>query len=320
MNGVHVQIDLNLLRVLDVLLEERSATRTGARLGLSQSAVSHALGRLRHMVGDDLFVRGPEGMRPTPRALELGPQVHAALGQLHAALAPAAFDPETSVRRFTVAAGAYACAVLAPTLVARMSQLAPGVELAIAEYADDMVDRMDAREVDFLVGGVLAAPERFAREALLEESLAWVVAAGSPLGRRNDIDLEALASVPHVVIGRRLHGGSSASSDRGMVSRASWEDAGALEAALAAAGLKRRIGVTVPDTYSALAIATRSEMATLIPRRLARLSAQSGKVRLIEPPYASPPVEIGLTFLKDRLSEPALNWMRDLIHEVAAEV
>src|SRR4051812_16994715 len=104
--------DLNLLRIFDVVLEERSVTRAGVRLGLTQSAVSHALNRLRYTLNDELFLRGPGGMEPTPRALEIGPQVHAALTQLQSAVAPAGFDPTISERRFTIAAGAYACAVM----------------------------------------------------------------------------------------------------------------------------------------------------------------------------------------------------------------
>src|SRR4051812_28160958 len=110
-------LDLNLLRVLDVMLEERSVTRTGARLGLTQSAVSHALNRLRYVLNDELFLRGPDGMQPTPRAVEMGPPVHAALNQLQAALAPSDFDPTTSERRFSIVSGAYANAILVPPLV-----------------------------------------------------------------------------------------------------------------------------------------------------------------------------------------------------------
>src|SRR3954447_9715675 len=134
MNLAH-NLDLNLLRVLDVMLEERSVTRTGSRLGLSQSAVSHALTRLRYMLNDDLFLRGSAGMQPTPRAMEMGPQVHAALNQLQAALSTPDFDPRTSERRFAVAAGVYACGVLAAPLVSRLAEEAPLSELAIVERA-----------------------------------------------------------------------------------------------------------------------------------------------------------------------------------------
>lgn len=308
--------DLNLLRVFDVMLEERNVTRAGARLGLTQSAVSHALNRLRYSLNDELFVRGPSGMQPTPRALEMGPQVHAALSQLQSALTLPDFDPATSERRFTIIAGAYACGVLAPPLVSRLALSAPLCELAIAEQTSDLVERLDARRVDFLVGGVVAAPERFARETILTESLAWVVRAGHPLTQRNAVDLEALAAVPHAVISRTPVG-DEREARRGVLTQASWEDAGAFEAALATEGLRRRVGVTVPDTYSALAVASRSDMATLVPRRLALLSAQSGRLALIEPPYPSPPVEVTLLYLQERLNEPAIGWMRDTMRSVA---
>ncbi len=312
-------IDLNLLRIFDVLLEERSVTRAGSRLGLTQSAVSHALNRLRHGLEDELFIRGPSGMEPTPRALQMGPQVRSAISQLQAALEPADFDPAVSTKRFTMVAGAFACAVLAPALVGRLSAAAPSMELAVVDAPVDMVDQLDARQVDFLIGSVITAPERFARETLLVEELAWVVSADSPLARQGVIDLEALVSTAHIVIARRPVGaGADIDARRGLVSRASWEDAGALEAALATEGLKRRIGVTVPDTYAAMAIAARSDMAALIPRRLALMSAQSGKLKLIEPPYASPPVAVGLIYLSERLAEAPIAWMRRQILEVAA--
>lgn len=310
--------DLNLLRVFDVLLEERNVTRAGARLGLTQSAVSHALNRLRYALNDELFVRGPSGMQPTPRALEMGPQVHAALTQLQSAIALSDFDPRISERRFTITAGAYACAVLVPPLVDRMAREAPLAELAIVEQTPDMLDALDARRVDFLVGGVVSAPDRFERETILTEELVWVVRGGHSLTAAREVTLAKLASIPHVVIARSAQGGIAGPGRRTIATQASWEDAGAFEAALAARGLKRRIGVSVPDTYSALAVAARSEMATLIPRRLAQASAQSGRVALIEPPYPSPAVEVSLLYLKERLNDPAIAWMRNLIVRAAA--
>jgi DNA-binding transcriptional LysR family regulator len=297
--------DLNLLRVFDVLLEERSVTRTGARLGLTQSAVSHALNRLRYMLGDELFVRGSAGMQPTPRAVEMGPQVHAALNQLQAALAPSDFDPATSERGLQ--------------LVQRLAEAAPQAELMIAELALNVLERMDARRVDFMVGSVLASPERFARETILTEELVWVVRAGHPAFQSGPIDLATLVSVPHVVIARSLPGLIEDGGERrAFVSRASWEDAGAFEAALASRGLTRQVGVSVPDTYTALAVASRTDMATLIPRRLALLMAQGGRVRLIDPPYESPSVDISLLYLRERLAEPAIAWMHAQIRAVAA--
>ena len=185
MNVMHLaNLDLNLLRVFDVLLEERSVTRAGARLGLTPSAVSHALSRLRYHLGDELFQRDRQGMQPTRKALEIGPNLHAALSQLQRALTPADFDPSVSDRRFSVVAGAYACAVLIPAVVAELQAKAPGVLLQIMENPPDLVEQLDSGQIDFVVAGFESAPERFARERLIIEALAWVVARRPPTQQR----------------------------------------------------------------------------------------------------------------------------------------
>jgi DNA-binding transcriptional LysR family regulator len=260
-------------------------------------------------------------MAPTARAIEMGPQVHAALAQLQAAIAPADFSPANSERRFVLVAGAYACAVLAPPLVSRLAAEAPLTELAIGQHTADVFDRLDSHRVDFIVGGALATPARFVREVIAHERLAWLVRADHPIAKLNHVELEDLVSAPHVVISSSIPGlGDDVAAPRGLVTRASWEDAGAFETALAARGLTRRIGVSVPDSYAAIAVIARSEMITLMPRRLALLSAQSGRLKLIEPPYPSPSVDISLIYLKERLVEPAVAWMRDLIRSTAAAI
>src|SRR5580692_10410569 len=108
MQDIHfLSLDLNLLRVFDAMADELNVTRAGGRLGLSQSAVSHALRRLRHALQDPLFVRGPEGMRPTARAEEIAPRLRQGLAQVQEALSPTAFSPSTTTRRFTIATSGY---------------------------------------------------------------------------------------------------------------------------------------------------------------------------------------------------------------------
>ena len=314
MNAMHLaSLDLNLLRVFDVLLEERSVTRAGARLGLTPSAVSHALSRLRYHLGDELFQRDRQGMQPTRKALEIGPSLHAALGQLQSALTPADFDPAHSDHRFSVVAGAYACAVLMPGVVAELQARAPGVLLHITETPPDLIEQLDSGQTDFVVSVFDAAPERFARERLMSEALAWVVRTGHPLCDAGPATLEDLVGVPHVVVKTRRE-----ADERQAISlRSSWEDFGAFESELAKRGLRRHVGVVAPDTFSAMTIVARSEMAALIPRRLALLSVQSGRLALIEPPYETAPVNVSLLYRKDRLSEPPIAWMRALLSNAA---
>lgn len=310
--------DLNLLRVFDVLLQERNVTRAGARLGLSQSAVSHALNRLRLNLGDELFVRGPSGMKPTPRAIEIGARLHEPLAQLQAAVGAKDFDPASSRRRFNLVAGSYASLIFLPPLARMVADRAPHVDLNIMAFGADFVDRLDNREADLVIASFISVPDRYLRETLIREDLVWAVAPNSRLAAKDKVTLSDIAATPHVSVDTReaLLG----ASQRGFQMRATWEDAGALELALGAAGLTRRIAVTVPDTYAALAVVSRSEFATLAPQRLVKAWANAGRIKTIEPPYPSAPAEITLLQRRDIAEEAPTAWLRALIHEAALEL
>src|SRR5580693_10611541 len=122
-------IDLNLLVVFDAMMQERNVTRAGERLGLSQPAMSHALTRLRHMLKDDLFVRSPKGMLPTPRAEEIALPLRHALDGLQHSLEPTVFDPCAAQRTFRIAADNYAAIVLVAPVAGRIAKSAPDVTL-----------------------------------------------------------------------------------------------------------------------------------------------------------------------------------------------
>ena len=120
MNSVHID-DLNLLRVLDAVLTEGSATSAAKALGMTQSAVSHALGRLRDQLGDPLVVRGGHGLLPTPRGEALRGPVRRVLSDLSEALAPVEFDPATARMELKIAAPDYTTVILLPALVVRLA-------------------------------------------------------------------------------------------------------------------------------------------------------------------------------------------------------
>src|SRR6267154_4811487 len=160
--------DLNLLVVFDAVMQERSVTRAGGRIGLSQPAMSHALNRLRHMLKDELFVRTPDGMVPTPRAELLAQPLRSALSEMQLALEPAVFDPAASDRRFLLALNNYAAVVLASPLVAAVSAAAPAVRLDLRPSGTmDIVDRLDRGDLDLTVGGIGSPGVRFVSVRLL---------------------------------------------------------------------------------------------------------------------------------------------------------
>src|SRR3984957_19886688 len=124
-------LNLNLLVVFDGIMHQKTLTRAGQRLGMSQPAVSHALARLRHVLKDELFVRTPEGMRPPPRAERMAGPVRSALRELQVTVEPDEFDASQASRSYTIAANNYAARAVIPALVRRMAKLAPSIVLEV---------------------------------------------------------------------------------------------------------------------------------------------------------------------------------------------
>ena len=175
-------LDLNLLRVFEALMEERSATRAGSRLGLTQSAISHALNRLRYVLKDELFVRGPDGMQPTERAAEIAPRLRQGLLQLQLALSPSEFIPEQTDRRFTIACTEYAGAVIIPPLIARLRQEAPHASLSILPSNQGVAETLRCGRADLAIGSFRRFPDWFESETLLQENRVWVPRRRQPGG------------------------------------------------------------------------------------------------------------------------------------------
>jgi DNA-binding transcriptional LysR family regulator len=323
MNFVHFDaLDLNLLRVFDALIEERSVTRAGERLGLSQSAISHALNRLRYVLHDELFVRVPDGMRPSPRAAEIAPRLRAGLLQLQLALAPAEFVPRQTHRRFTIACGEYVGTVLMPGFIASLRALAPNAELGIRPSNMGVTEALLAGRVDLAIGSFRRVPEPFVYEPLFQETRVWVLSADHPAAR-DELTLERLASLSHLIIsatGEDEHAINGYVTDHGLERLVTRSEVGLLQAALAARGLRRVIGLTTPHFLAALAVVSQSDMAAPLPRRLAAAFAERFRLRLFEPPYASPPFEIMALWHRDHGAEPAIVWLRTVLRDVAAEL
>jgi DNA-binding transcriptional LysR family regulator len=311
-------LDLNLLRVFDALAEEGSVTRAGARLGLTQSAVSHALGRLRHALQDELFVRGPDGMRPTARAQEIAPRLSLGLHQLQLALAPAVFTPADASHRFTIAASGYVCTVLMPQVAAELRLAAPGVELRLQTPGVSLGDDLQTGRIDIAIGGFGRADARFDRETLFFETTVWVMRADHPAAGEPQT-VESLAAIPHVIVAtaEEDHAVEGRVSEGGVERRVILDDRGAFEQALAVSGGRRTTGLTVQDTHSALAIVSQSDMAALVPRRMAMTFAAQYGLKLFEPPYAADPIALEALWRQDLSGSPSLSWLRERLRSVA---
>lgn len=320
MKEVHFQtLDLNLLRIFDALAEEGSVTRTGRRLGLTQSAVSHALNRLRFALNDELFVRGPDGMNPTARSVEIRPQLRRALDQLQAALGPSDFIPAKTHRRFSIAAPSAVATLLLPEVIAKVRAQAPNAELRIQRVGPDIAEALETGRIDLAIGAFGRVSQGFIKEVLLEERMVWAIRRDHPCANQ-PLTVEALCRLPLLMLSALEVGeavdGRLASG--GVERRVVWDDGG-MERALEDCD-KRGVVVTIDDAHAALAIVARTDMAALAPRRLAVSWAETYGLKLMEPPYESKALTLDLLWRADQGSHPAMVWLCGLLREAAAEL
>jgi DNA-binding transcriptional LysR family regulator len=291
-------IDLNLLIVFDAMLEDRSVTRAGRRVGLSQPAMSHALNRLRYMLKDELFVRTPEGMTPTPRAEELAEPLRHALNEMRQALEPALFDPATSDHRFTVAVDNCTAIVLVPSLVAAVSAAAPGVRLDILPRSVmDIVERLDHGELDLAVDTMDSPGARFVATQLFQDRLVLVMRRDHPVGR-DALSARAIAALDFLDI-------SSIQNDTAILDR--W---------LASNGLDRRVALRAPY-LSTVSILLQSDMVTILSRRIAEELARGHALRLCNLPFEAPAEQTMMLWPRRLDRQSAHRWLRGVIRSVS---
>jgi DNA-binding transcriptional LysR family regulator len=291
--------DLNLLVVFEAILRDRSVTKAGGRLGLSQPAMSHALNRLRWMLTDQLFIRTPEGMVPTPRAEQLAHPVRRALGELQSALDPEEFIPAQAERRFTLAVNNYAAVVLAGPITAECAALAPNVRVSLRPSGTlNLPELLDRGELDVAIAALEPPADRFASRVLVEDRYVAVMRRGHPVAHKK-LDLKTFAALPHLVIS------------------SSGEDLSFVDAALGAAGYARSIALEAPY-LSAGAILVQSDMVAVLGSQIAQEFRRAYPIDLRDLPFKSPRLHTVMLWHKRFNDQVAHRWLREMVVSVAA--
>lgn len=301
-------VDLNLLVIFDAVMRERNVTRAGKRLGLTQSAVSNALNRLRHLVKDDLFVRGADGMMPTTRALELGPSLRKALNMVETAFDPVVFDPATATQTFNLSMADYVASLVLPRLMSRLEKLAPHVDIRVRhnDYVSGF-DLLDANEIDCVIGGFPTGgiypeyPERFKSQPLFTETYVCVTRHDHALAG-HDITLEEFVAANHLLV--TITGEATGVTDR----------------VLEKMGLKRRIPMTCNHFLVAPLIIEKSDLIITLARRMAERFAHINKLHIMPVPMELDPVKITLLWHGREHDHPAYVWMRELLVDICKDI
>lgn len=289
--------DLNQLFTLDVLLSECSVAQAARRLGLSPSAMSRALARLRETLGDPLLVRAGRGLVPTPRALELRERLSHLVQEAEAVLRPAETpDLGRLVRTFTLRTGDGFVENFGPDLIERVRQEAPGVRLRFVQKLGQDSGPLREGSVDLETGvvGRETAPELRAR-ALFRDRFVGVVRVGHALGE-GEITAERYARCGHIAV-----------SHRG-------QDRGPIDGALESLGLEREMVALVGGFSTALALARASDLVATVPER----HTQNLRVGMLSflLPVSLPELTVSLLWHPRLDADPAHRWLRGCIQEV----
>ncbi len=308
MHTVNVaELDLNLLVALRALLTEQHVTRAASRVGLTQPAMSHALARLRGVLGDPLLVRTRSGMALTPRAKELVEPLDRILDDVARLVAPPeAFDPARSTRTFRVGTSDYVELVLMPAVLSRIWREAPNVNVHVRALGGRALDDLEEGRMDVALGplavsGGKSSHVRF--QKLMAERFVCVVRQDHPsIGKR--LTLSQLVALPHALISP---GGSTG---------------GIVDAALAKLGKRRRIAVEVPHFLVAPFLVEKTDVILTLAERVASALAPAVRLRVLRPPpeLALPGFDVSLVWHERHQADPAHAWFRNIVATVAKEL
>ncbi len=295
-------IDLNLLSVFQEVYRERQISAAARRLGLTQSAVSNALARLRRSFGDELFVRTAHGMQPTPLAQQMAEPIGAAMAQVALALSQRSrFDPATSGRRFTLAMTDVGEVYFMPVLIERCRAVAPNVEIAsIRANGLTLKDDMETGRVDLAIGAFEDVSEALYHRALFRQRFVSMFRKEHPLAR-GKVDLARFVAASHLIV-------DAAQSPYDRIN-------GLLEKAGVTAATRFR----VPHFTAVPYIVSTSDLVVTVPQKLAESAASPFGLKWIEPPLALPTLQTNVFWHRRFNHDPGIQWLRGLIADVFAE-
>lgn len=291
--------DLDLLRTLDVLLAERNVTRAAARLGVSQSAASQRLARLRDFFADELLVSGRGGLVLTPRAAAVKEPLAAALSELRAAVrAGAPFEPGSSERRFTILGNDLVEALAIPRALATITVEAPGVTLSVERTGPDFAERLETGTADLAFVPNFLVHESLRRLPLPRERFVVLLRTGHPASERR-LTLPRYLKLDHLLIAPRAQPGSL------------------VDTALAKLGKQRRVVARIQHFVSAPHIVAQSDVALTCPEIVARVARDWFPVVERPLPLSLPLDEASMVWHDRSQDDAGHQWLRRRIAEEA---
>jgi DNA-binding transcriptional LysR family regulator len=300
MNAMHYeQIDLNLLSIFEAVMTELNVSRAAERLNMTQPAVSHALRRLRRITNDELFIKVPSGVSPTPKALELWAPIRESLLQIRQAFSPTVFDLESATHTFTLSMADYTAALLLPKLLPILEKTAPNINLRTVPNTNiNAINLLEQAEIDIALGRFFRPSARLRIQDLTSDTYICIMRQGHPLACKK-LTLKQYVNANHLLVS--LTG----------------EATGFIDEQLREKGLQRRIVLTVNQFNLVPELIANSDLITAIPMRTLQRSPSKEQLHVAELPIEVAPALLQMMWHERKQREPAHEWLRGIIVEIA---
>ncbi len=295
-------MDLKLLKTFDAIYRCASLSKAADELGISQPAVSQALGRLREHFADPLFMRTAHGMTPTPHALGMVHMVRSAIESVEATMAyRSTFDPSTAQRRFRICMTDVGQIVLLPQLLLRVRELAPGVELESLNSSDETGALLEADQVQLAVGFMPQIGDRFYQQALFVESFVCLARSDHPRVQ-DQLDRATYETEEHVLV-------TTSGTGHLIVNRT-----------LERLKIDRRITLRIPNYLGLATIVGTTDLLCTLPRRAGLIMARRGEVNVWPTPFDIPPYSVSQYWHVRQQHDPGGRWVRETVYSLFGSV
>lgn len=296
-------IDLNLLVVFDALMSERNVTRAGKKIGLSQPATSNALSRLRGLFEDELFVRTPDGMQPTPKAINLAHPIQQVLLKIQSTLAKESpFSPDISERLFSIGMADHGELVILPQLMHQLESVAPKIKIRVRSLDRQAALKMlDKDDLDLVVGFFPEYSSWHQEKLLFREKFVGVCRQDNEMIAEK-VSIEDYLAASHL-----------------LVSPSNEDMTGLVDKLLQQQDLKRHISMAVPHFLVAPFILSKTDLIATLAERVAKTYAEILGLKIFSLPLEAGGFPVSMLWHSKNNSDPAHTWLREVIAQVCSE-
>ncbi len=295
--------DINLLPLLEILISERSVTAAAQRVGITQSAMSHSLKRLRELLHDPLLIKTAGGMEPTPRAMQLHGPIKSILAQLDDLISPdGGFDCFTSKRKFTILCNSYSSMILLPEIISKLELVAPDIQLETVCSDSSSDDDWLSHQYDLVLGHKELCSDKFTQQSLWHDELVTVCRTGHSLDKEGTISLPDYANTSHIAL------------------YDFYELEKEIDARLEQLSINRKVKIRSCHLDVILSTVSQTDMIATLPKRYIDQFGHLYQLKVLSTPVSLPSIDLKVSWESKFDFDGGQRWLRNLICDISFDM